>query len=1044
MPGPTQKVSLLLNGGVDELSLDELAGPAASQGTSPTLRRSHNTRLGIRRGTCVRAPEVVARGTVTGAEIHAVIPSASGRNSLALCRPGGNQILDQNGAPADADPDNGAGALQRQIDNTSTISPASAVFLPAQIVDSGAGPGEPGSTATSSALNTASGDTPELIYHAYMIADGLYSADVVMYVTTKDGAMVATPRRVLTGLACYTLTGLYVTAHGTHGVRLWIGMESGGLPAGVAVYEVTAPSSNAFAVNFDTFPTANGAMFSVTSGLLFDQDGTADATKEVFAYMAASGVSGELVIMRIPVNTYIPGIAPALGIANVETASIAIHDYVPGSSYLIGVVSAAPDAAVPGYTKLHGHIVTESSMTVSAAGDTQITDGTVLSVACQWVASEDKLLLIHSTQETDWIYSRQYSIGPGDGVLTGGGGQYLPWMVLHSQGAQVRFSATEAYPVFEFRRYYGHASSILDPDYVPDPDVQLWMWRSYVTAPAAVARYGVVRGAAAAADDSMVYGNRPLFTGDRLYCHYLKASNGEYRSARWVALSFPQEQPAVVYDRDGVAIVAGALPFQWDGSMPTELGGPLYMPHLIVTADVTGTPWDAGSYILAAIYSWTDASGQAHRSAVGQVSFESAGATRPVIVVAAPTATMRNGHNDIDVACSLYTSSATDTTLRLSTAEGTRSLVGWTFEPSDPATEGSAVLYSSGELGSEQQPQPPCPMWDTVIIGDRLWGIDAEYRSRIVHSKRRVSGGGYECHPAYELLLPSGAGDAMAILEYQGGTLVLAENGIFGISGDGPDNLVGNPSGGAFSRPQKLADVGTTDRRSVLSTPKGVVFQRGEDILLFAGGPPVVISTLEVSSDDLAAGCRAAVHLPDANEVAFFYESGQKVWNYELNRWTTWAAAAGELVQQLPYDRNRVLMVNGGTTLRTMEADQESTTLLMDWETDWLILTGDFQDHVLTQAVVYSARSSADHSMEIRVATNYTDTASTTRTFATAALDNADGRYTLKVQPQDRGTRGVKIAVLETSLGTIPVCLSLYFTVESNFHDAALPQGAFL
>ncbi len=1037
MPGPVQKVSFLLNGGVDEQSMDELTGPVAAQGSSPTLKRSTNTRLSLRRGTCIRAPEVVARGELDDV-IHTVIPCSTGKNTLVLCRPGTNQILDQDGATDAEAPYLGAGGLRTQINNTAVSPSAAGSFLHAQIVSAGAGPGEPGSGRTSSVFNPTDSAGGPLLYHAYVIEDGLYSVDVVVYVTTADGAMVATPRRVLTGISAYSPTGVFLTAHGESGVRMWLTGAAGTDTTGPVMYSISRPDSNAVTVTpivFDISAYDPLVLHSAVSGLVVDQAGAADITHGDYAYLAMTRDNADnCLIVRVNVNTTASSFFNPAG-ANVDidgTASVCFSKTPSG--FVVG-------ASFVGNDTIYGYLLT-SGLGVLGEGDVSVT-ADFAATACQLLISgtDEQLLILSSFEADDLHQTLVLTVRDGDTALTPL--ETIPWMRLHSTGAQFRFASDEAYPTFDLVRYYGFAASILDADYVSDPDVQLWMWRSAAAgARCPIARYGVVRGSAGPAVNNFFYGNGPVFMGDTMYCHYLKLSgNSDGRAAaRWVSLRFPKTQPAITFDRDGSAITAGAIPLQWDGSMPTELGGPLYIPHLIIEDDpAAGIPWPTGDYILAAIYTWMDASGQKHRSAVAQTDFTASGTNAPIVTVTAPVATMRDGIYDIDVTCSLYSSLSTDTTLRLLTSQADRSNSAFLFEPSAPATEGSAVLYSSGELGSEQQPQPPCPLWDVTIVGDRLFGIDAEYRSRIVYSKRRVSGVGYEWHPAYEILLPSGSGDAEAVLEWQGSVVVLTKYGIFGISGDGPDNLIGNPSGGSFSRPQKIADIGSTDRASVVATAKGIVFQRGSDFLLYAGGAPTVIGYMASG----AAGCLGAVHLPDANEVVFFYALEQRVWNYEMNRWTTWTVTEANLVQTLPYDRNRALLVTG-SAVSTLESEEQSTTRLMSWETDWLILTGDFQDHIILQAVVYSGRSTATHTMSVDVYTNYSDTPTTERAVSTTVAANADGRYTIKVAPRDNATRAVKLVVSEDSIGTIPVCVSLYYTVESAFHDAALPPGAFV
>jgi hypothetical protein len=379
---------------------------------------------------------------------------------------------------------------------------------------------------------------------------------------------------------------------------------------------------------------------------------------------------------------------------------------------------------------------------------------------------------------------------------------------------------------------------------------------------------------------------------------------------------------------------------------------------------------------------------------------------------------------------------------------------GWSGGSTFGFSDTGAQIYSAGGAGEEQTPQPPSPHKDITIIGDRAWGIDAEMPSRLIHSKRRVAGIGYEWYPGYEILLPSGAGDAVAIREWQGAVAVIAQYAVFVVSGDGPDNLVGNPSGGGFSKPQKVSDLGTSDAASVIATPAGIAFARDGDMMLFTGGAPQYLPGPVITED-----CVGTTLFRDADEAVFFFPSRQVVWNYAEGKWTTWTLKSGATalnvtaVAPVVYDQDKVMLVHstGSSADVVYTVDSVSKAVLpMLWETDWVILGGDFQDHVLLQHLVFSARRAGAHGVTIELFTNYSDTASTTRTYTAAEITTlaaGPARYTLKIQPIDRGTRAVKIRITETelssSLGMVPVALTLYHSVESALMEPAIRPGAF-
>jgi hypothetical protein len=116
-------------------------------------------------------------------------------------------------------------------------------------------------------------------------------------------------------------------------------------------------------------------------------------------------------------------------------------------------------------------------------------------------------------------------------------------------------------------------------------------------------------------------------------------------------------------------------------------------------------------------------------------------------------------------------------------------------------SEERPIIYSRGLIGEEIVPQPPPPLRDLAIVGSRAWGIDAEIPTRIVYSKLRVAGIGFEFFPAGEVIVPSSAGEVVALRELSGTLVIFAERAIYQVSDGGPNNI---GQGGSFGPPYKL------------------------------------------------------------------------------------------------------------------------------------------------------------------------------------------------------------------------------------------------
>lgn len=1044
MPPPQNKVSILLNGGVDEQASPELGGPIAQQGASAVLRSSLNTRLSTLRGTCTRAPMVYNRGDLAGSS-HGVVSCAAGRNSVAFTRAGvaTSKVLSTDASPSGA----GAGSLLSTLDPTT----AQNAYIPGQITRAGAIP----SVSALSPPAVCYDPINEWYWTTYYGKpdDASGDARVFITVTDADGAVVV-PATLVGTFSGINNGWLAITCHGASGIRLWY--QTGNSIAWGEVVRSGNTVSLPFSFNIAVAPSTNDTAACVVSGMLLDADGAVDSTHEAYAYIASSQPSfpdnGR--VTRVNINTNATNAINFVGALDGDGAASVTFVKV-GSTYHVGVGFHAYTGDVTKAAVLHvTTLVSTASADDGGTGSDRDAD-----IAVQFLStpvSGSALMVVKSLFDGSLSATTLsvngcniYSLPLATSTLTPRG--VLPWCVLRSHGAALRFSATELYPIFDIVPNFGtDAETPLDPDYVLDPSVVMYLFGS-LTHFTPVARYGCVRfnlaPALIAPAEALPCGTAAV--GTKVYATYLKdivgSSAQDDYPARFVEVDFAPFQPPVAHDKDGVAMIAAALPVQWDGSEVMELGGPLCAPHFrIDETGGTGPVFPAGDYTFGAVYTCTDAGGLEHRSTPTTLLHTSVGGS-PVLY-ASTAMSMRQGVTQAPMDLTLYCSETDGPTQHL-LPDRPYAYVGVlnTLQSISLANVSRKHLYTRGAVHEEQPAQPPPPAQDICIIGDRCWILDAEVRSRIVHSKQRISGKGFEFHAVYEVLLPSGAGRTVAIREWQGNVVVFTEYAIYGISGDGPDNLVGNPSGGSFSAPQLLATVGCSSRESVISTPKGILFQRGNDILAFAGGEPTAVMGVQPS-----AQATGVVLLRDYDEVSFLVDGQWKVYNYAVSRWSLWDAPTdASFVHVLAYDPSNAIVVTSDETptIYRLDADAESTTAHMSWTTDWMVLGGDFQDSVLIQQIVLSARRAGAHGCTIDVYTNYDEsTPTTTVEWLPGVLTTP--RYDLFVQPRNSPTRAVKIKITETQLGEgssgmRPICLTLLWALEGALQERARIPGTY-
>lgn len=1060
--GEITKLSWLLDGSVDEQNDEELRSPVVQQGSSPPLTSSRNTRLSLRKGTCVRAPAVTARGVSLGAGAPAYgVVGASRTRRVAVYTTGdrGSRETAEDGASSP-----GSGVIRSARNEIGTTVGRQNGYLPLQMTAGGALPGVSAVGGISSAYNATTDELWVVWVAQNRRYDELGARFVYCEVFSGDGTLVAS--QCVVGATDDTKAG--VTAHGANGTRLWT-VEGGDVTMWFAELDGNAADLTAF-------PSA------VVTGQTGDWDVcTISDTFVAFVGRSESAVD-DGAFYKINVETAVKsGITLTGAMESGGFNACSVQHFNVSTLDLVAVAFSSSEAAETTYG-----LYNSGTMTQLWAPKTSTVVGRV---SC-------KFLLAPSTGLSQVVYAISAvrdgsfnSITAGDtsdkvrtvmlmATLSDGTPfvlNTLNWLTLQNNGAQLTISSTETYPLFFFGRTYLTAtfSDVIDPfspNYTPDQSIEAYIVGpgfaeaengKYKVVITPTARFGVVRGNLAPARtflaeaEKLAAGPVPL-VGTDLFVTYAKDSLGtnpalvnEY-AGRYVRLSTTPQQPSVVVDKDGAALIAASLPAQWDGAETVELGGPLHAPRLIVTDDGDsggGPPFDEGVYSWVAIYQWVDGAGHAHRSAPSNIASSSAfpGAESdkwPCVTVTLPDS-MRNGDEQLAVDVLLYQTTTDGTSYHLVSIapvhEEDDGVAQWTTLSMVAGSE--PQIYSLGTLGEEITPQPPPPLRDIVIAQQRAWGIDAEVPTRLVYSKMRIPGIGYEFFPAGEVHVPSGAGDIVSIREWAGSVIVFTQRGVFQIGDIGPSNSIGGSGG--FGQAAKISDVGCRTRLGVVNTPIGIVFQNNRRGFSVFAGSVQSLPGAEVD-EDVTGGFL----LEAADEVCFVTGDETRVFNYALQRWTLWdLPATPTLVIGSALDRNTGLMYAQATgNLYVLATDTLSSTAAMSWETDWVLLGGDFQDAIVLHGVLFNGRVDGDHGITVELFTNYDLTSSTSRSWSSSelnAIKNGAGRYTVRVEPVRQDTRAVKVKITESGVtspysGCRPGAITAMFEHSGIMHEEAL------
>ena len=1067
MPTKDLKISVLLSGGIDNRAEPELTQPVVKQGDVLTLRASTNTRLGVKRGGVVRAPKFtsVSRpgfALPAGDPCWGLLPSTSGKTTLQqnLSVQGGYVVGNHLYQDAGRDTHGPASMGYQQ----SALGGNQLLTISARVDDGEQIGGNEAYTDASVCWNESTGE----VWYAWMefyegFGQGLFPC---FSVYSPTGTRYSSGRYNISPIAYTPGTSINpwnaITSHGANGVRYWyidtatnqlrmqrvfLRSDTGSITQDAAV-NVYAVGSGAASLAAETVDICEGGDSYVYVHLT---EGT--NTRLLKVRIADGSVESSYVFS---------GARPG------STGPIAIASYVLGSTRLVAAMVSGSG--------------TTTSMTFDASLVPQMTTSstdTATRVACGFAVNMGSGTFYgQAAVFLTSIVRGDVATGPWSSVtdrrtvttrvdmvdLASLEKRYVteyPYMILQTGVTHWSPKSGSTWPLFAMApAYSASGTGVGDTNYAEDPSLDVYAVTSVLTS-SPVARVGTVRGIAAPVrtlfDRPPSASNRWATIGNKSLLTYVQQSEQQYvptlldsRSgdARWVRFDWTGRQPSFATDKDGSTHVAAALPWTWDGREIFEAGGLLHAPRLGKPSDAGAyaPSFPAGAYRYRAVMRWTDATGVTHRSRPSNEvlhTLASTGQLPGVMVTTQTSLSTKQAH------WALYMSKANGKTLHLASVatQATWSANIAVVDESEP------LLYSTEADGQELAPQAPPPLHDISVIGARLWGIDGEYRTRLVYTKLRVAGFGYEWHPALELTTPSGAGKAMAVRELGGQPIVICESGVFTVSSDGPNNQVGG-GGQSFTTPQRVSDVGCTSTQSVASFPGGLMWQWRDRFVLMSGGAPQLLPDFLCTHD---VSC--TVTLPRYSEVLFFSATQPeiRVYNYEVGKWTTWdsqvLAAPVTHAALMPFDEDAVLVYCQSTGLvYRLDAQSISSAANMTWDTDHVLLGGDFQDHVIVREAVFSGVIAGPHGIEISFWMDYESSPSNVVTWTSAEIAAlaVNGRYTLRYELPKQDCRAIRVRVRDivapgeaNPAGVSPRALTLYYAIDGQVYEEVFTQGSF-
>jgi hypothetical protein len=171
--------------------------------------------------------------------------------------------------------------------------------------------------------------------------------------------------------------------------------------------------------------------------------------------------------------------------------------------------------------------------------------------------------------------------------------------------------------------------------WLSDPDVRVLRIDSASTV-SCVGRFGVDTAAIYPADPAggtlnVLYNSQSAcISGDKFAFGYFERQVDQdfatgSSTVRYVEMDFASRQPRFAVGADGTAIIAGAMPMEWDGVTFSEICPPVRPKVTVTDTGGSGPAIPAGDYLVTAIYQWVDAAGVLHRSMPAEVVSIAAG-----------------------------------------------------------------------------------------------------------------------------------------------------------------------------------------------------------------------------------------------------------------------------------------------------------------------------------------------------------------------------------------------------------------------------------
>lgn len=399
--------------------------------------------------------------------------------------------------------------------------------------------------------------------------------------------------------------------------------------------------------------------------------------------------------------------------------------------------------------------------------------------------------------------------------------------------------------------------------------------------------------------------------------------------------------------------LSGGFLWMYDGVKPVEHSFHVYPEDIGVSTATGSGSLSAQQYYYYAVYSWTDAQGNIHRSApsipMGQVT-TTASSTNTIKV---PTLRLTYKTSPNSVKIEVYRWSTGQQIPYLITSltsptvnDPSTDSVTITDTAADSSISGNLILYTAGGVVENIAP-PSCEIM--ALFKSRLFLVSSE-DDTIWFSKQVIQGVPVEMSDLFTIFVApttgsqGSTGKTTAIGAMDDKLITFKSKngigtGIYYLTGVGPDNTGSNND---FTDTVFITStVGCNNQKSVVFTPQGLMFQDPKKGIWILGRD---LSTSYIGVDVEQyndSNVLSAITVPGTNQVRFTLDNGiTLMYDYYFAQWSTFNNIPA--ISSTIYNGLHTYLDSSGQVFQELEGSyvDNGNPVLLSFTTAWIQLMG--------------------------------------------------------------------------------------------------------